>query len=297
MKVFRYPADRVPTALIVSLTVCDLLVFWLVQSPYLVVAWMLCVVPFKTGSCAFNHHHQHVQTFYKTWLNRLLEVVYGLQTGISTNAWVLHHNLGHHLNYLDQTKDESAWKDEKGNTMGVFRYTMTIALTGYWRAYQVGKRHPRHQKGFLAAGSLIMVLLLALFWVNWFNALVLFLIPMAWGLVETSWHTFYHHAGLDSDDHFHASHNVMHRWYNVFTGNLGYHTAHHVKPGLHWSKLPEYHATIADRIPPELFVEPCIPFRWFPDRSRVTPKTAKLPTELAAGDTVVASENQGALSF
>ncbi|HEV2852180.1 MAG TPA: fatty acid desaturase [Thermoanaerobaculia bacterium] len=36
------------------------------------------------------------------------------------------------------------------------------------------------------------------------------------------------------------------------TFNSGYHTAHHVKPGLHWSRLPEFHRQLRDRIPAEL---------------------------------------------
>jgi beta-carotene hydroxylase len=36
------------------------------------------------------------------------------------------------------------------------------------------------------------------------------------------------------------------------TFNSGYHTAHHVNPGLHWSRLPEFHHQLRDRIPAEL---------------------------------------------
>lgn len=66
-----------------------------------------------------------------------------------------------------------------------------------------------------------------------------------------------------TENPYEASHNIMNRWYNIFTGNLGYHTAHHVKPGLHWSKLPEFHATIADKIPKHLYHLPAYPFRGF----------------------------------
>jgi len=41
--------------------------------------------------------------------------------------------------------------------------------------------------------------------------------------------------------------------YNLFTGNLGYHTAHHHKQGVHWSKLPRLHETIQDKIPKNLY--------------------------------------------
>ena len=42
--------------------------------------------------------------------------------------------------------------------------------------------------------------------------------------------------------------------YNLLTGNLGYHTAHHHKQGLHWSRLPELHEKIKDKIPENLYL-------------------------------------------
>jgi fatty acid desaturase len=40
--------------------------------------------------------------------------------------------------------------------------------------------------------------------------------------------------------------------------NIGYHTAHHASPRLHWSLLPARHRALASAIPPEL-VEPSLP--------------------------------------
>lgn len=264
MQCFRYKADRLPTALITLLFLLDLFVYLTVENAWLVCVWMLLGIAPKACICAWNHHHQHVATFKQTFLNRLLEIVYAAHTGITTNAWVLHHNLGHHLHYLDQTKDESGWKRKDGSTMGTCEYTFVIALTGYLRAFRVGKKHPRFQKGFLQMGVIIVGLLALLLWHNWINALLVFVIPMVVGYVVTCWHTYYHHAGLDTDDPLHASNNIMHKWYNILTGNLGYHTAHHMKQGLHWSLLPEYHKTIAEKIPAELFHKPCFPFTLLP---------------------------------
>lgn len=265
MSIFRYREDRFPVSIFVAIAALDLLVFWVADSVWLLIAWLLLWIVPKACICSWNHHHQHVPTFRMPVLNRLLEVVYAFHTGVATNAWVLHHNLGHHLNYLDQKRDESAWRDRGGRTMGLVRYTLTVAATAYWRAFQVGRRHPKYQRGFLSCGVLVLVVLSLLLWTNPLNATFIYVIPMLMGLLGTVWHTYYHHAGLDTDNHLEASHNITHRWYNLATGNLGYHTAHHMKPGLHWSRLPEYHATIADKIPAELFVEPCIPFRWLRD--------------------------------
>lgn len=265
MRFFRHPEDRVPTAIIVGLFALDLLVFFTAPSNWIAVAWMLCAMFPKICICSWNHHHQHVPTFIHTPLNRLLEVVYAFHTGITTNAWVLHHVLGHHVNYLDQSKDESGWMTASGRVMGVFEYTMTIALTGYVRAFKVGRRYPRYQSTFLRVGVVVALLFTLFAFLNWQRAIILFGIPMVVGYVATCWHTYYHHAGLDTDDHHEASYNIMHRVYNLLTGNLGYHTAHHMKQGIHWSKLPDFHREIAHKIPAHLFRKPCIPFRWFPD--------------------------------
>ena len=57
----------------------------------------------------------------------------------------------------------------------------------------------------------------------------------------------------DTQNEFEASYNNLNPIFNLLTGNLGYHTAHHHKMGVHWSKLPDLHATIADKIPQELY--------------------------------------------
>jgi fatty acid desaturase len=82
--------------------------------------------------------------------------------------------------------------------------------------------------------------------------ILLFVLPMMTGLLITAWTTYDHHAGLNTEEEFEASFNNVNRWYNLFTGNLGYHTAHHYKQGLHWSKLPQLHDKIKDKIPKEL---------------------------------------------
>jgi fatty acid desaturase len=57
---------------------------------------------------------------------------------------------------------------------------------------------------------------------------------------------------LDTDNEFAASRNNLNRFYNVITGNLGYHTAHHHEQGVHWSLLPELHEQIQHKIPADL---------------------------------------------
>ncbi|MCP4445963.1 MAG: fatty acid desaturase [Myxococcales bacterium] len=255
LMLFRRQEDRKVVAIALSVTMLDFIVYFALDNVGMFVGyWLLGIIP-KGLIAPWNHHHQHCMTFRSAVLNRLLELSYSLHTGMTSNLWVLHHNLGHHVNYLEQSKDESRWRRNSGKTMGVVEYSLSVTLTDNYRAFLVGKRYPKHQRVFVAFAALTWAFVAALGIYKPWAGLFIFALPMVCTIMYTSWVTYDHHAGLDPDDPMKASFNIMNRWFNRLTGNLGYHTAHHYKPGLHWSKLPELHETIKDRIPAELFVK------------------------------------------
>jgi fatty acid desaturase len=282
MPLFKYPEDRLPVQIAVGLTVLDITMYALVRSPWLLAGyWLLMVIP-KGILSAWNHHHQHVPTFRSTALNRLLELCYALHTGVTTNTWLLHHVLGHHQNFLDQDKDESRWKRDDGRSMGVLEYTFTVAATAYPRAYQVGRRYRAHQRQFLIFSALTLLVVAGLVIYRPLPGLMLFVLPMICSMLYTAWVTYDHHSGLDTGDHFQASYNNLNRMFNRITGNLGYHTAHHHRQGVHWSKLPAVHARIEHHIPRHLYRKSTFD-RWLPDQTASTvtvPNHSSLPRDV-----------------
>lgn len=271
MQIFRYEEDRLPVLILLSYFGLNLLVYFYVHNPWLLALWTLSGIIPKGWMSAWNHHHQHVMTFRQPILNRLIEIPYSLMCGITSHAWVLHHVVGHHLNYMDQTKDESRWKHLDGRTMGEIEYTFVTSFTAYWRCIQVGLRHPRHFRVFVGMGLLILAILGAFFYYNWVGALFVWLLPMIISVHMVVWATYDHHAGLESRDHFQSSYNVLDKWYNLATLNLGYHTAHHYRQAIHWSKLPALHAEIEPKIPPHLYKSAGVPFSWvYALRARLT---------------------------
>lgn len=261
---FKHREDIKPVLFVLGLSLIDFAIYFFVESPWVIVSYWLVLLFPKGTLGAWNHHHQHSPTFHSSTLNRILEQFYALHTGQTTHLWLLHHVLGHHHNYLDQTKDESRWKRKSGQQMGEVEYSLNVALTAYPRAYKVGKSHPKQLRTFLIFSALTFLLVGVLFAFKPFATLFLFILPMVCSLVFVSWVTYDHHAGLDTDDHFQASYNIRNRFFNIITGNLGYHTAHHYRQGLHWSKLPELHEQIKDKIPERLFVNSTFDFI-FPD--------------------------------
>jgi fatty acid desaturase len=273
VRIFRHQADRVPVALIAIVSAIDVAIYATFDSWPLLLVWTMVGAVIKGHVCAWNHHHQHVAMFEPAPLNRLLELIFALQTGVTSQAWVLHHAFGHHVNYLDQKVDESRWMRADGTPMGALEYTLVIATTAYGRALEVGRRFPKQRRIFIVMGAATVVVVAAL--VAWrpIPALFVFVLPMTISILLTAWATHSHHTGKPVTSHFVACNNIVHRGYNLLTGNLGYHTAHHYKPGVHWSKLPALHAEIAHRIPADCYLTPGFPWR-LTGQIAVTPSPA-----------------------
>lgn len=251
--IFKYKEDRWPVTIILMLTLVDVVLYFTLESSVLLFSYFLLMIIPKGVICAWNHHHQHLFTFRNNALNRGLEFFYALHTGVTTNLWRLHHVLGHHANFRDQKKDESRWQRKDGSKMGVIEYTVKVTLTAYPRGYAVGKRYPRQLKAFLIYLVSTLLAVGVLVWLKPAAGIFLFALPMLTSLLFTSYVTYDHHSGLDTDNEFEASFNNLSTLFNFLTGNLGYHTAHHHRQGVHWSRLPELHATIADKIPEHLY--------------------------------------------
>lgn len=255
----KFRADRVPLALSLTVLLLQLLAWHYLTLGGAVLAGICLLLPL--GSCAiFNHHQQHHGIFHAAVLNRMWEVVLGLQTLIGPYAWVLHHNLGHHPNYMNQPpcpqadEDESRWARRDGSLMGPLEYTFNLLLRAPLDTFLVGRRRPREGLYFLLMQLPLLAVHGLLIWGNWQNYLVVFLLPSFLMLIYVYWLTHEHHSGLYTDNPYAASRNRVGRLYNLRAFNLGYHTAHHLKPYIHWSLLPAYHELIKDRIPPECFV-------------------------------------------
>jgi fatty acid desaturase len=232
---------------------CLRLVVWALATPLICAISVVPLAVLGMFIAPINHHHQHVNSFRAAWLNRLYDLVLAVQAGIGPFSWVLHHNLGHHRNYLnqppDENPDESRWTRPDGTQMGRFEYSIDLLLHHQIDIVRVGLRHPKPFRSFLLMKLPLWSLLGAGLWFRPLETVLVFLLPAFITLFHTIWATYEHHAGCRGTNHLDASYNRESRLYNWLTGNLGLHTAHHQRPGLHWSLLPELHATIRNQIP------------------------------------------------
>ena len=250
--VLRYKRDLLPVIFTLSISVIQFTLFFFVEPVWVVLAAVLVIFPFQCSAIAVNHNHHHLNTFTGRGLNRVFESLLYFQTGASPYSWTLHHNIGHHKHYLDQAQDTSRWKKKDGRVMRRLEYSVFNSIMIYPEIVRVGRQYPKIFKKFVRMFMINNIVLLALIVLDPLKALIIFILPMLVMLYLLVDATYGHHAGLDTDDPFEASTNKLSKFYNLRTFNLGYHTAHHLKPGVHWTKLPALHVEIEDKIPEAL---------------------------------------------
>ncbi len=260
----RYRADRAAVALVLAVFSLQLGLFFFSHG---LATWlgMLALLPIQVSCGAICHNHHHVNVFQKRPLNRLFECILYLQTGTSPLSWTLHHNIGHHKLYLDPQKDPSPWQQPDGSLMPRWRYVLVNTLMIYPEVHRIGQQHPQLYRRFLKMFVIANIPLVLAFIHDPRNAMIIFLLPMLTMLFLLLDNTYGQHAGTGFEDHFHASRNVELKRYNLPSWNLGYHTAHHMLPGIHWSELPSLHARIRHRIPDHLIADHVF-LQWEPGR-------------------------------
>lgn len=249
MRLYRHRADRLPSVLVLAVFFIQLAAFFLVDSLWVVAGIAFSLLLFSAVPGSISHNHHHTPTFRHAWLNRGYEVILFLETGVLPWAWTIHHNLGHHKHYLDPDQDPAPWLHRDGRLMSRVHYDVVGALRIYPEIFRIGRRYPELMRRFRRWALVSLAVLAVFFLVDPLKALVLFVAPMPLMYLGLLDNTYMQHSDLDMRSELTASRNTTSRLYNRVSWNLGYHTAHHMRPNLHWSELPRFHETLRASIP------------------------------------------------
>lgn len=254
-RLYRYREDILPSAIVLGVFGLQLYTFFFVDSLVAVAAVMLGLLAFSAMPGSISHNHHHVPTFRQAWLNRPYEVILFLETGVLPFAWTLHHNLGHHKDYLDQDKDPANWRLPDGRVMSRIRYDVVGALRIYPEIARIGRDYPELFRRFKRWSAVALAVLGVFVLLDPVKALLLFVAPMPIMYLGLMDNTYMQHSDLDLRSELTASRNTTSRLYNLISWNLGFHTAHHMKPHVHWSRLPGLYASLERQIPAGLKCE------------------------------------------
>ncbi len=224
-------------------------------------AWLplLVLTSFFSFFCAVATHNTiHSPVFEKRAHNRVFQAVLTLTYGHPVSAFVPGHNLSHH-------KHTQTRKDVMRTSKVRFRWNLLngllfLAFVGpsimkgeaqYFAAMK--ERLPAWYQQYRIEKYLLWGLYLVLVLIDWKSFLLFVFLPhkyAAWGIVTMN---LLQHDGADAESEWNHSRNFVGKLVNWFTLNNGFHTIHHMHPGLHWSLTPEAHAReVAPHIHPNL---------------------------------------------
>lgn len=213
-----------------------------------------------------THNHSHRPTFAKRWSNNAFGHVLTFFYGYPTLMWLPTHNMNHHR-----------FVNRRGDATITWRYTnrhnLFVALSYFFvsawfqsepiqRYIRRAKLTNRHLYGrilvqyglWIAYIAVTLTLALALHPLRtglrvWIFATFL---PAFASLFLIMFFNYTQHVHTDAFSEHDHSRNFTGGIFNFLFFNNGYHTAHHNRPGLHWSELPAAHALIAGAIAPQL---------------------------------------------
>jgi beta-carotene hydroxylase len=252
--VLRYRSD-VRTIAYLVVTVALVAAQWRLPewSPWLYVPYLFMCV----AAAVISHNHNHLSIWKSPVLNQLTSYVISILYGHPAIAWVPTHNQNHHK-FNNQAGDT-------GRSPALFKGNHLLALLVYptvtgLRQQTDIKRFmadlwARDRRAFWAAVSQYVVFyafLITVFAIDWRKALFLHFLPQQFALGAIQTFNYVQHVEADEESEWNHSRNFVSPVLNALLFNNGYHTVHHLKPGVHWSQTPELHKQHAAKIHPNL---------------------------------------------
>lgn len=241
---------------------------WVLVPWVLLTAWMswLCAV--------ITHNTIHAPMFHARPLNRAFQLVLTLAYGHPVSAFVPGHNLSHHCHtqsrrdVMRTTKMRFRW-----NLLNLVLAPAVLArdITRADLAYAKAMRteRPRWFRQWLTEWAAFASVQGVLLVVDWRGFLLFQLLPHAVAGAGIVGMNHLQHDGCDASHPYNHSRNFVGRWINWWTFNNGYHTIHHMDPGLHWSKAAAAHAErVAPHVHPNLDQPSMLAYIW---RAYVSP--------------------------
>ena len=207
---------------------------------------LTCLLAFV--ACVVKHNHVHCRTFRDARWNRVLEHALGLATGQPATGIVTAHNVRHHgANQSARDWVRASLVDFRWNWLNLLAFPFVAVARmradrpsdlAHWR-----RTRPALYRRAVRERVTLYAFIATTLTLDWTATLAYVAGPWLfaqWALVTIN---LLQHQGCDPASELDHSRNVTGCFVNWLLLNNGFHTAHHLRPALHWSRLPAFHDT------------------------------------------------------
>lgn len=249
----RYKADR-RTLAYMAVTTTLFFFLWISDgfNPWLYVIYLFLSV----AVTVIAHNHNHLPIFRKKGLNTVTDYWLTVFYGFPAFAWIPTHNMNHHaLNNREGDYTITYRLTEHNHLLMLLLYPSVSSfyqqkpIRDYLRSLKASNKR-KYWLAIMQYVFLVLWIVVGLV-IDWQKALLYIILPQQFGLFSVLVFNYVQHVHADEESEFNHSRNFT-GFLNVLLFNNGYHTVHHDKAGTHWSKTPQLHADIADKIAPDL---------------------------------------------
>jgi beta-carotene hydroxylase len=229
--------------------------FLTVTLPLLTAAWSGCfrslwmIVPLALCCficCIIAHNHMHHPTFRGRLWNSLFQLILMFGIGQPPTGIITAHNERHH-GHPDGEEDfvRTNLVGFRWNAVNLIAFPFVSIATMFrekpgdlrrWR-----KSRPRLFRQALLERTVFWIVVSSALIADWRSTLLYLGVPWISAQLLLIGVNLLQHQDCDMESEYDHSRNVTGRIANWFLLNNGYHTAHHLRPSMHWSLLPAFH--------------------------------------------------------
>ncbi|HJW28021.1 MAG TPA: fatty acid desaturase, partial [Saprospiraceae bacterium] len=215
--------------------------WWLLYIPYAYVAQSY----FKGRFGLMFHCICHRPMFKKKyqWMHKYITWFVAPLFGNTPETYFAHHIIMHHVENNMEDDASSTLKFQRDNPIDFLKYLFRFLILGVVDTFNYLFRHKR-KKVYLrfTLGELsFYAFCVAMSFVNFKATLMVLIIPMFYARFIMMMGNWTQHSFIDRnnpDGHFSSVFNCINNVYNQNCWNDGYHSIHHLNPGLHYTDIP-----------------------------------------------------------
>lgn len=242
----------ITTALLVLLWLYGATLNWWLWTPLYLLQLIMAV-----SVSVMTHNHKHLAMWKSKFMNIMTDNWLTMFYGFPVFAWEPTHMNNHHVHVnTEEDYTRTHRYTEKNNLFTLLtypsissRFQMKHVVDFFFSRWEVSKK--KFFFNTLQVISLFVFIAVALV-IDWQKALVYVIIPQQISVYSVLIFNYIQHVHADEETKYNNSRNMTGAILNFVLINNGFHTAHHISPGAHWSKLKEKHYKLEDKIDPSL---------------------------------------------
>lgn len=209
-------------------------------------------------ACTATHNQMHLPVFRSGLWNSIYQIALAFAIGQPPTGIITAHNIRHHQ-HAESELDfvRTSLVGFRSNALNILLFPF-IAITAMYRGKKSDladwkAKRPRLYRQAIIERAVFYAAIVALLIADWRATLLFLFLPWISAQIVLVGMNLLQHQDCDSDSEYNHSRNLTGKTENFFLLNSGYHTAHHIRPAMHWSRLPNFHdQEIAPRMNPAL---------------------------------------------